>query len=126
MFTYNAKLLKVIDGDTLEVFIDLGFDIWFKARLRLLGINTAEIHTKDKVKKKKGLTAKEFVEKELNSAEQIIIKSEKQIKKGKYGRYLVRVYYTKPGGNVICLNDLLLSEHLAQKYLGGKELKYKI
>ena len=58
-YVYNAKLLRVIDGDTVDALIDLGFDTWVKKRIRLYGIDTPEVRTRDKEEKKKGVAAKE-------------------------------------------------------------------
>ena len=61
MYIYNAKCLRVVDGDTLDATIDLGFDTWKKIRIRLVGINTPESRTRDLEEKARGLAAKDFV-----------------------------------------------------------------
>ena len=112
MYEYRAKLLKVIDGDTIDVLIDLGFDVWVKARLRLYGINTPESRTRDKEEKKLGLQAKHIVETYLT--EDLIITTKE---KGKYGRYLAVVY---PSDKSLSINNYLLKLGLAKPYFGGK------
>ena len=59
MYKYNAKLIRVIDGDTIDALIDLGFDVWVKKRIRLYGINTPETRTRDLEEKKAGIAAKD-------------------------------------------------------------------
>jgi len=112
MYEYKAKLLKVIDGDTIDVMIDLGFDTWIKTRLRLYGINAPESRTRDKAEKELGLKAKEEVREYLTKDLTLIVKE-----KGKYGRYLAEVY---PSNKKMSINDHLLKLGLAKPYFGGK------
>jgi len=95
MFIYNAKVVNVVDGDTLDVMIDLGFKIWVKKRIRLAGIDVYESrlgkHTTAALKIK-GLQAKEFVKNEVLSLENVILQSAKD-KTGKFGRWLGDVNY---------------------------------
>ena len=67
LYFYNAEVTKIVDGDTIDVIIDLGFNIWIKERLRLYGLNTPETRTKDLEEKEKGLKAKKYVENQINS-----------------------------------------------------------
>ena len=67
MYKYGAKLLRVVDGDTADVMIDLGFDTWVKARLRFKGVDTWEKRTRDKAEKAKGLAATAFTKKYLDN-----------------------------------------------------------
>ena len=69
MYKYGAKLLRVVDGDTADVMIDLGFDTWVKARLRFKGVDTWEKRTRDKAEKAKGLAATAFTKKYLEISE---------------------------------------------------------
>ena len=88
MYKYGAKLLRVVDGDTADVMIDLGFDTWVKARLRFKGVDTWEKRTRDKEEKIRGLAAKERLDELINNTEgNIVIKTELD-KKGKFGRIL--------------------------------------
>ena len=113
MYEYSAKLDRVIDGDTVDCFIDLGFKITVKERVRLKGINTPEIRTKDLVEKAKGFAAKERVEELFNGVESFHIKTELD-KKGKYGRLLGTIIL--PSHVDISLNDILLQEGHAEVY----------
>ena len=86
-FSYRVnKVTKVVDGDTIDVVIDLGFDIMYKSRVRLFGIDTPESRTRDKVEKKYGLLAKQFLKDHLKG--KIVIKTHKDNETGKFGRIL--------------------------------------
>lgn len=88
MYEYKIKSLnKVVDGDTVDITVDLGFGVFMDQRIRLNGVNTPESRTKDKEEKKKGLAAKSFVEFQLSSLEDVILKTFKD-RPGKYGRIL--------------------------------------
>ena len=113
MYTYKAKVLKVIDGDTIDVLIDLGFDIQHKIRLRLFGINTPETRTKDLKEKYLGLTSKWYLSHLLKNRDIIV----KTYKTGKYGRYLATIYLK---GSKKSINQKILEEGLAEIYFGGK------
>ena len=65
-FVYNAKLVRVVDGDTCDAMIDLGFDTWVKKRIRFMGVDTWESRTRDLEEKKKGLEAKAYTKKKFN------------------------------------------------------------
>ena len=112
MYEYKAKLLRVIDGDTIDCVIDLGFDIKYKCRVRLKGIDTPEIRTRDLEEKKRGFAAKERVVELLSVCETFIIKTELD-KKGKYGRILVTIFIN----NEESINQILLLEGHAEVYL---------
>ena len=116
MYKYNAKVVNVVDGDTVDLVVDLGFHIQIKERFRLHGVNAPESRTKDKQEKKKGLQAKKFVIDRIDQKEvQVdIIKGT-----GKYGRYLAKIYY-KIDNYWMCINDDLLSYGYAVPYFGGK------
>ena len=87
MFEYNAVLDRVVDGDTVDATIDLGFDTWKKTRIRFYGINTPESRTRDLEEKAFGLAAKQYVKDLMPIGSQQIIKTEKD-KTGKFGRVL--------------------------------------
>jgi len=118
------KVVKVVDGDTIDVQADLGFHIYHTIRVRLARINTPEIHgPKAKVERAEGLKAKQFVIDYLQTAEQenrpIYIQTVKD-RKGNYGRYLAEVWiYDAAAGKFVNLNDILLAKGLAKPY-GGK------
>lgn len=88
MYEYRCKILRIVDGDTVDVDIDLGFGVWMhKERVRLLGIDTPESRTRDLVEKQFGLASKQFVKDLMPIGSQQIIKTEKD-KTGKFGRIL--------------------------------------
>lgn len=100
MFTYKAKVLRIVDADTMDVLIDLGFNISYKARLRLSNIDAPELKTKE------GKEAKAFVEQELADGEVTVT----TYKTEKYGRYLALVIYTNREGVIKALNDELVAK----------------
>jgi len=116
LYTYKAKVLKCVDGDTVDVLIDLGFNTFLKQRIRLAGINTPESRTKREEEKILGLTAKYLLEQYLG--EDVVIKTRK---KGKYGRYLGIVY---PSGKTLSANEFLILNGLALPYFGGKRAAF--
>ena len=122
MYEYKAKLLKVIDGDTVDVDIDLGFGIWMKTeRVRIMGIDTPESRTRDKVEKKFGLAAKTRLKELLGKTCTLKtqINKDGEDMKGKFGRILgdFSVYDTKTDSykNV---TEIMIAEHHAVKYQG--------
>jgi micrococcal nuclease len=89
MYEYRVKsVLAVVDGDTIDVDIDLGFNISYTQRVRLAGIDTPESRTKDKEEKVLGLEVKELLKKTLKDAKNIVIRTEKPDSTEKYGRIL--------------------------------------
>ena len=114
-YFYKATILRVIDGDTLDCFLDVGFDIQLKQRLRLAGINTPESRIKDKREKELGLEAKEFTKNFVKDKETLI----HTIKKGKFGRLLCEVFV-----NGKSLNKALVKAGLAREYFGGKRTSW--
>lgn len=110
MYEYKAKVVRVIDGDTLEVDIDLGFKTTLqREKLRLIGIDTPEIRSSNLKEKEHGLQAKEYVEGLLSVGSEILVKTEKD-KTGKYGRYLARVFMDE-----VELNQLLKENGFEKK-----------
>jgi len=115
MYEYKCTVLRVVDGDTIDVMVDLGFETWVKKRVRLFGIDCPETRTRDRKEKKAGLKAKDFTEKmivEFNN--QCRIKS-KGI--GKFGRIIGEVFFDKSSEEIYCLNDMLLDNGHAVPYL---------
>lgn len=91
MYEYKAKLKRVVDGDTIDFDVDLGFGIHFNERFRLLGVNTPEIYGRNAPEQmSEGLRAKEMVSAMIESAQSIIIRTHKD-QKEKYGRYLAEI-----------------------------------
>lgn len=112
MYEYKAKVVRVLDADTIDVSIDLGFDVWVYQRVRLLGINTAEKNTE------LGKQAADYVKGLLPVGQEIILKSEKD-KREKFGRYLADVYFVTSQQS---LNQVLIQKGLAVEYWGkGKK-----
>jgi micrococcal nuclease len=93
LYEYRAELERVVDGDTYDFTVDLGFRVQKKIRIRMLDIDTAETYgvEKESDEYKRGMEHKRFVEDWFDSAEEIRVKTEKD-EKGKYGRWLARVY----------------------------------
>ena len=118
-FEYNATLVKVLDGDTIDAYIDLGFDLKIKKRIRYMGIDTWESRTRDKEEKVKGLAAKER-NKELLEAGTFKIVS---YGTGKFGRVLGEVFVQTDDG-LVSVNETLISEGHAYEYDGGKKKKF--
>ena len=122
MYRYNAKLDRVVDGDTIDAEIDLGFEITIKKRIRLGGINAPESRTRNLAEKKMGLAAKERLKEMLEgSANEFELESTKL---GKYGRVIGRIHINKLSGKdtitQVCVNDKLVEEGYAVEYDGGK------
>jgi len=117
LYTYKATILEVIDGDTLDILIDLGFEVSYKTRVRLLGVDTPEIHSRNLDIKKSGQISKKFVEDWVSRNPEVIVSTVKD-KSEKYGRILATL---KPLAGSEALNDLLIREKLAVPYFGGKK-----
>jgi micrococcal nuclease len=117
---YVRKVENVVDGDTIDVLIDLGFDILFQSRVRLAGIDTPESRTKDLKEKALGLESKEYLKKYLKDAKSVIIKTEKMDSSEKYGRILGWVYVN---GDTESLNDKMINDGYAWGYLGDTKVK---
>jgi micrococcal nuclease len=117
MYDYKAKVVKVVDGDTIDVEIDLGFDIRIDQRCRLYGVDTPETRTRNKKEKEAGLKSKQFVKDQLSSKD-ILIRSEEY---GKFGRPLAIIFYENDAGVMVNLNKTLISNKLAKEYFGGKK-----
>jgi micrococcal nuclease len=115
MFTYNCKIIRVVDGDTVEVNIDLGFSICIKTSVRIAGIDAPETRTRDLTEKSYGMRAKAIVEKWFEENNNLIIRTEKE---DKYGRYLGYFY-----SGEICLNEYLLDNRYVWQYNGGTKVK---
>jgi micrococcal nuclease len=115
MYEYRTKVSRVVDGDTVDVDIDLGFGVWMKKeRIRLLGIDTPESRTRDREEKKYGLAAKEFLKKALGTSP--ILKTTKD-GKGKFGRILGE-FIVEVEDNRININQLLVDNYHAVQYQG--------
>jgi len=111
-YKYKAKLLRVVDGDTVDAMVDLGFDVWTKIRIRLYGIDAPESRTRDLSEKQRGLAAKERLKELLDGAGGEFMLESHGI--GKYGRCLGSLFIMEP--NPVHINDLLLNEGHAEIY----------
>ena len=121
-YIYRGKLERVVDGDTIDALIDVGFDIWVKKRIRYRGIDTWESRTRDLEEKKKGLAAKErnkeLLEKVSSKSGYFRLKS---YGVGKYGRVLADIFIMDANGVQINVNQALITEGHAYVYEGGKK-----
>jgi len=113
MYIYKAKCERVVDGDTIDATIDLGFDTWKKIRIRLVGVNAAESRTRDLEEKVRGLAAKQFVKDILIKHNNEFILHSQGV--GKYGRCLGNIFLGDQN-----VNDLMINEGHAVAYHGGK------
>jgi micrococcal nuclease len=119
MYEYNVRRVsKVVDGDTIDVDIDLGFDISFSSRVRLAGIDTPESRTKDLYEKKLGLESKEWLKKALEHADKVVIKTEKINSKEKFGRVLGWLFVDD-----VNLNLAMIDQGYAWSYMGDTKVK---
>jgi len=120
VYKYGAKLIRVVDGDTVDCMIDLGFDTWVKARLRLKGVDTWESRTRDLEEKKKGKAATAFTKKYMEKNDgKFTLQS---YGKGKFGRVLAEIFIE---GENSSLNNLLIENNHAYVYEGGKKQIFK-
>ena len=121
-YIYKAKLDRVVDGDTVAALIDVGFDIWFKKRIRFKGVDTWESRTRNLEEKALGLKAKartkELLEKVSSKSGYFRIKS---YGLGKYGRVLADVFIMDKDGKQWNVNETLITEGHAYIYDGGKK-----
>ena len=117
---YVRKVEGVVDGDTIDVLIDLGFDILFQSRVRLAGIDTPESRTKDLAEKALGLESKEYLKKHLKDAKSVVIKTEKMNSSEKFGRILGWLYVN---GDTESVNDKMINDGYAWGYMGDTKVK---
>ena len=121
-YIYRGKLERVVDGDTIDALIDVGFDIWIKKRIRYSGIDTWESRTRDLEEKAKGLEAKarnkELLMEVSSKSGYFRLKSHGV---GKYGRVLGEIYIEDKEGKQYNINETLISEGHAYIYEGGKK-----
>ena len=122
MFEYNCVITRVVDGDTVDVDIDLGFDVWLKKqRIRLYGVDTPESRTRDLEEKKYGLAAKAFVEKHIPVGSKQVLRTKLDDARGKFGRILGEfVIEQEWEGKTIpsTVNEELIRTHNAVRYHG--------
>tara|TARA_R110002153_G_scaffold251309_1_gene408244 strand:- start:1243 stop:1620 length:378 start_codon:yes stop_codon:yes gene_type:complete len=123
MYEYNAKCVRVVDGDTADFLVDLGFDTWKKVRVRFAGINTPETRTRDKEEKERGLKAKARVQSIMDMNENKVRLEVHGM--GKYGRALADILVETVGTvadrglTLTNVNKLLIKEGHGEEYSGG-------
>lgn len=126
MYTYNAIVERVVDGDTVDALIDVGFNIWFKKRIRFMGLDTWESRTRDLEEKKLGKLAKErtrqLLEEVSSKPGYFRIKSHGL---GKYGRVLGEIFIMDKNDKIWNVNETLIQEGHAYIYDGGKKKLFK-
>ena len=120
-YIYRIKnILKVVDGDTIDADIDLGFSISLEKRIRLAGVDTPESRTTDLKEKAMGLESKEWLKKKVEFAKDIIIKTELPDSTEKYGRILGHLFIN---GEDVSLNNQMIADGYALAYDGGTKDK---
>jgi micrococcal nuclease len=122
MYEYFCKIQRVVDGDTVDISVNLGFDIWHNARVRMMGIDTPESRTRNLEEKALGLASKARL-KELLKGKKIKIVCSKE-GKGKFGRILADVHTIDKEGNDVNVNNQLIEEGHARPYYGGKKVPW--
>ena len=119
MYTYFVKSVdRIVDGDTIDISIDLGFDLTKKERVRLAGIDTPEKRTKNPKEKEMGYQATEFLEMHLMEATKLTVKTEKD---GKFGRMLGWLYKTDE--DTTSINQIMIDKGYAWAYDGGTKVR---
>jgi micrococcal nuclease len=119
MYEYNCKIVRVIDGDSILVDIDLGFGLWIHGEsIRLFGVDCPECRSRDPEEKAAGLLAKGFVEEALHVGATYRLQTKE---KGKFGRYLGTIYLTDESS----INAALVKERLAVPYFGQSKVRVK-
>jgi len=116
MYEYKCKLIKVVDGDTVDAEIDLGFKVYIKERIRLMGIDTPESRTRNKAEKSWGMAAKNRLKELLKETKGEFTLTTKIQKKGKFGRVLGTIIIDGKDAN-----QTLMEEQLAIPYTGGNK-----
>tara|TARA_R100001369_G_scaffold20786_1_gene38160 strand:+ start:64 stop:486 length:423 start_codon:yes stop_codon:yes gene_type:complete len=113
MYEYGCKITRVVDGDTVDVILDLGFSILHKCRVRLYGIDTPESRTRDKDEKVRGKLASKFLQDAIDNGKKVVLRSKLKDSKGKYGRVLGEIVVDN-----ININASMIENYLAVAYFG--------
>ena len=113
MYEYGCQVTRVVDGDTIDVDLDLGFDIIYKCRVRLYGIDTPESRTRNKDEKVRGKLASKFLQDAINNGNHVILRTQLKDSKGKFGRVLASVIV-----DGIDINQSMVTNHMAVRYEG--------
>ena len=112
MYEYNCTIDRVVDGDTIDVILDLGFSVLYKSRVRLFGIDTPESRTRNKDEKARGKMGSKYLEDAVNSGD-VVIRTELKDSRGKFGRVLGTVVV-----DGVDINQAMCKAHLAVPYFG--------
>lgn len=115
-YIYKIKVTRVVDGDTIDAEIDLGFDLKLNKRIRLYGINTPETRTRDPEEKKRGFAAKKFLQQIVDEQQGVLFL--KSLDQGKFGRCIGVLFEQDFDDQSI--NDVMVQEGHAVEYFGGK------
>ena len=113
MYEYGCTVTRVVDGDTIDVILDLGFSILHKCRVRLYGIDTPESRTRDKDEKVRGKLASKYLKDAIDNGKKVILRSKLKDSKGKYGRVLGEIVVDD-----ININVSMIENYLAVAYFG--------
>ena len=121
MYEYSCQVTKVVDGDTIDVDLDLGFNIHHKCRVRLYGIDTPESRTRDKDEKARGKLAAKFLQDAISNGKHVILQTQLKDSKGKFGRVLASVIV-----DGIDINQQMIEKYMAVKYTGQSKKDIKL
>ena len=117
MYEYGCTVTRVVDGDTVDVIIDLGFSILHKCRVRLYGIDTPESRTRDKDEKVRGKLAGKYLKDAIDNGDIIVLQTKMKDSKGKFGRVLANIIVDD-----ININQQMILNHLAVRYYGQSKV----
>jgi len=115
MYEYKCKVKRVVDGDTMDVILDLGFDILHACRVRMAGIDTPESRTRDLDEKARGKLSKAFLKKSIKG-KKVVLKTKLSDSRGKFGRVIAEVWAEFEEGSLRNVNELMIKESHAVKY----------
>ena len=121
MYEYACEVIKVVDGDTSDLNISLGFDIYHKCRVRLYGIDTPECRTRNKDEKARGKLAAKFLQDAISNGNHVILQTQLKDSKGKFGRVLASVIV-----DGIDINQQMIEKYMAVKYTGQSKQDIKL
>ena len=113
MYEYSCQVTRVVDGDTIDADLDLGFNIYHKCRVRLYGIDTPESRTRNKDEKARGKLAAKFLQDAILNGKHVILQTQLKDSKGKFGRVLASVIV-----DGIDINQQMIEKHMAVEYKG--------
>ena len=117
MYHYPCKIIKVVDGDTVDVDIDLGFGVWMKnQRIRMYGIDAPESRTSNQTEKQYGVASKRFLEGMCDDKNGVVLRTQKD-KKGKFGRILGELWRTTDYADQ-SINEYMIEKYHAVRYMG--------